>query len=268
MGKTFKFQIQHFVNLDGGSIKTNTYTYPLPPACANDEDCTNWLEANMAQIMANEHIDMVINFVVIEVNGVKCSEGFLEKSKTENTINGTITYLFENDGLANSDTIRFVQEIDKNYKEINTEVRGWSRESDYWLFAMLINPNLKNIVSSSGFVTSMPFEYINTFDKKISNKEDDFDILYPQLAYFAYMIQQALYYRQKHNMQPLHIHLNYIEPHDLMEDIIVNEKFHADCAWSVRAMLRHCEKYVFIHVYKDYILQKTYINEDELPAVK
>lgn len=190
-----------------------------------------------------------------------------EKEVLEKEVKDKIKYntiLFENYGLLTDKCDIWAKKIDTNYKMINSEVSSYSISNDLWFFAMLTDPNLKNICTSSCFITNMDYEAALRFNKLDLKTLDWNEDKFKQLEYFTWLIREAVHYRNVHKLSPLTIHINYENSDaDFLED--VNENLLGkDVKRYLMLMLRQSEKHVILKIYKEYSLVKTIKTEKQL----
>lgn len=167
------------------------------------------------------------------------------------------TILFENDGLLTGATQRWATAIDKNYQEINSSGRDYMRSNDLFFFGLLINPDLKRVITSSGFVSNMPYGAILSF-----RKNDDDVESFKQLEYFAWLFYEAVAYRKRYGMQPIVIDINYMG-HDFLDDL-KRGQFGEDTTTYLKLMLRQSEGHVTINLYEDYEMYRELKTEEDL----
>lgn len=165
--------------------------------------------------------------------------------------------ILENQGLLYEKAKAWANGIDKDAKEVNTERRDYMRKQDLWMFAMLINPELENVITDSTFESIMPYEAHTSFQK-----EDKIGEYFLQIEYFSWLIYEAVSYRKSHSAAPLSIHINYRGVNFLKR---VNEKqLGEDTKLFMKLMMRQSEGSVKLFIYDEYILQEEITNEDEL----
>lgn len=171
------------------------------------------------------------------------------------------TVLLENGGLLRSHTDEWVKALDADYVEVNSEVREYMIQKDFHFFALLIDPELENVCTSSAFITPMGFDACRRWGK-LNDMLDWEPNSFMQLEYFAHLLFIAVRMRSKHEMKPLTIHINY-EGGDFLQD--VNDgSLGADVKTYLKLMLRQEEGYIVLKVYEDYKLVKTCKTEDDL----
>lgn len=163
--------------------------------------------------------------------------------------------LFENDGLTSGMLIDWVKSIDENYKEVNSSTRNYDRSDDLYFFAMLIEPNLENIITSSGF-PNPAYGYALSIGKKRDAALD-----YPQISYFMWLIREAALYRQRKELKPLTLHVDYAGE-NLLSDLKNNRKWE-DAKDYLKLTLRQCKEFT-LKIYKDYKLIQAIKTEEEL----
>lgn len=196
----------------------------------------------------------------VEKNNKKEKVVILSKpiQKIEEIKSSNVTYLLENGGLVTERLLKWVTSFDKNYKEINTDSnRFYMRSGDLWFFAMLINPKLERIVTSSAFMTPMPHEATVSF-----NKEDDKQ-MFMQIEYFTWLIYEAVGFRKQNNIQPLNIEINY-QGVDFLKDLKKETVLGKDTTTYLKLMLRQSEGHVKLNIYSEYKLKYTLITEEDL----
>jgi hypothetical protein len=165
------------------------------------------------------------------------------------------TFLFENYRLASEDIYEWVKSFDESFQGLNSETRQYSKRDDLHLFGLLINPNLERIMTSSSFATMMPFEANHYF-----NKEDEYDFY--QLEYYAYMIREAVWYRECNKIQPLVIELNYYGENFVKD--LKEGKFGEDIEMTIRLTLRQFESHFTLNIYSNFKLVRSLKTEDDL----
>lgn len=171
------------------------------------------------------------------------------------------TILLENGGLLSEQCEAWIDSIDDQYVEINSEVNTYMRSDDLLLFAMFTHPNLKTIATSSAFPTIMPYEAICSFDKERYSTEDR-NCQFYQLEYFSWLIYNAVAYRIRMGLSPLTIEINY-KGNDFLKDLKDGD-FGQDTIDYLKLMLRQSEGHVIINLYKDYTLTNTLKTEEDL----
>jgi hypothetical protein len=164
----------------------------------------------------------------------------------------------ENMGLAGRDVEAFVKSVDENYIEVNTQVREWMKGDDLSDFGMLIQPDLENVVTSSGFITNMPFDSYEYFGKGDTFSTSKFK----QIEYYAWLFYKAVGFRKRLNLEKLNIYINYYGQ-DFLEDLKLGH-LGEDTTTYLKLMLRQSEGFVTIWLYKDFKLQKWLNTEDDL----
>ena len=157
------------------------------------------------------------------------------------------TILFENDALLTQKTKDWVNSIDKNYYEFNSQTREYDRSNDLYVFGMLINPTLENIITSSEFITKMPYIAYKCFNKDIEIEK------FTQLEYYAWLIFYAVRFRKDKNIQPLTLYINY-KGEDFLTDLKDNI-LGKDVFTYIKLMLKQSENFVFLKIHKDYKFQ-------------
>ena len=170
--------------------------------------------------------------------------------------------LLENNGLLSTETDVWAKSLDPNYKMINPSVREYSRENDLFFFAMLINPSLENIITSSAFVTQMPHQAMVSFGKIDDNAEDYYKQKFMQLEYFSWLLFNALRFRERAKYPGiLSVHINY-EGESFLE-ALKEEELGKDVTMYMRLMLRQQENVQFL-IYKDYQVEEILSKEEDL----
>ncbi len=158
------------------------------------------------------------------------------------------TYLFENNGGVTDALKKWVTAIDKNYIEVNTEVRLYMKSNDLYIFAMLIDPALTTIATSSAFVTNMPFEACILHGKETHASED---MEFTQMDYYSYLIYEAVGFRKNKGMRPLTIYINY-HGIDFLRSL-KEGRFGQDTISYMKLMLNQSEGFVSFKIYNEYL---------------
>lgn len=171
------------------------------------------------------------------------------------------TILLENGGLLSEQCEAWINLIDDQYVEVNSEVDTYMRSDDLQLFAMFTHPNLKTIATSSAFPTIMPYEAICLHGKK-EKADKSFDFKFYQLEYFSWLIYESVGYRKKMGLEPLTIEINY-KGNDFLKDLKGGD-FGQDTTDYLKLMLRQSEGHIIINLYKDYTLTNTLKTEEDL----
>ena len=155
------------------------------------------------------------------------------------------TVLMENMRIPSKKTVDWVKSFDENYVEINTETNNFMKGDDYNMIALLVNPQLERIVTSSTFQTQMPFEAYEFF-----GKEFDFeDCAFYQIEYYMFLIFKAMRIRQRFNAPILSIEVNYLGS-DFLKDL-KNDYLGQDTKMYLKLMLRQQDN-VIVNIYNDY----------------
>lgn len=171
------------------------------------------------------------------------------------------TILLENGGLLSEQCEAWIDLIDDQYIEVNSEVNTYMRGDDLQLFAMFTHPNLKTIATSSAFPTIMPYEARSSFGKD-NYKHTDTDFKFYQLEYFSWLIYESVGYRKKMGLSPLTIEINY-KGNDFLKDLKDGD-FGQDTIDYLKLMLRQSEGHITINLYNDYTLINTLKTEEDL----
>lgn len=167
------------------------------------------------------------------------------------------TVLFENNGLLTRDTKNWALSFDENFVEVNSAVKNYERRDDLHLFAMLINPKLKTVLSSSAFVTVMPF------DACLMNGKEDLANEWTQLDYFSWLVYEAVRFRSHHKTPtPLSLHLNYLGV-DFLKKVDKGEKG-LDVKTYLKLIFNQFEGHVTLTLYSDFKKVKTVSKFKEL----
>ncbi len=169
------------------------------------------------------------------------------------------TYLLENDGLLTDAVKNWVESFDKNYKEINTTSRDYNRRQDLHFFALLINPNLERLMTSSAFHTIMDYSAEVSFGKK-RKKLDDTPFM--QLEYFSWLIYEAVRFRKNLSLSPIIIDINY-EGINFLSDVNAN-KLGGDVKLYLQMMFKQNMGDIILNIYDDFKLVKTINNINDL----
>lgn len=251
------FRIKFSVILSNGGGSKDLYEdleFQNHEGIHTDSDMIQWLDDNDKSEWMNENnVESIINYEVVE-SGVELDL----KPKIKIPIK---TILMENMGLLKDSTAKWADSIDDQYKELNPEPRDYSRSDDLHWFGTLINPDLENILTDSGFPTNMPYEAGVSFGKFEPGEWEEDKFL--QVEYFMWLLREAVLWRSRHGLKPLTLHVNYIEPNTLVESINKG-KLGEDTKTYLKLTLRQCSGHLILKEYKDHKLIKTYLTEDDL----
>lgn len=167
------------------------------------------------------------------------------------------TVLMENAGIATQDTKNWAKSFDPDYMEFNTESREWMKGDDYSVIALLINPKLERIVTSSAFETPMSYRAHKYFCKEFGVDGCNFY----QIEYYMFLIFKAMRIRERNKAPKLTVEVNYLYP-DFLKDL-KEEKMGEDTTTYLMLMLRQQDN-VQVNIYNDYRLQYELKEEGDL----
>lgn len=167
------------------------------------------------------------------------------------------TILMENMRIPSKETLDWVNSFDKSYVMVDTECEKFMKGDDYNMIALLVNPHLERMVTSSAFETRMPFEAYEFF-----GKEFDFeDCAFYQIEYYMFLIFKAMRIRERMKAPVLTIEVNYLGT-DFLEDL-KNDYLGQDTKMYLKLMLRQQDN-VIVNIYKDYKFQYQLKDEENL----
>lgn len=242
------------INFDA-SIETILITVEIPKNVEAFEYINE--EENYQRIIVKPHFNIdfetIIGFQII--NKTYKVPQLKESKKLK-------SYLFENGGekMLSEKTKNWMNGIDESTIIINTEThRDYMKEDDLFMFALLIDPNLVNIITSSCFITTMPYNAYQLHGKEYDiNDEKGFT----QLDYFSYLIYNTVSFREKSKMIPLTIHLNY-ESENFLSNLNLG-RFGKDVKQNLKLMLRKSEGFIKLKLFEEYKFIKDLITEEDL----